>query len=659
MPFGADDVVGVVSLSLVCFHGCIKGLTVLSKAHHFDRDVSNIRLQIELEQHSLFTWAEAVGLTQQPPTLLISANDVGLVPEILGQLESLLSDVSQLKSRYGLDLNYISENVETLDDDDDSTLGKLGPRPRESIGRANVAIFHQRKSPWKKLRWVTLDEKKIEKLLADVKGYNARLEKFLEQPKRDIRGGDLDGVLRDAILNVDDRQKLDIIVRKSEQAFSKIAAVARLKQTRLKLGLSSPSPSAPALAVQSMPVRGTNGQRPNIRHLSDSQSSSSSSYSMRLLMRLLVMSRVARARSLRTLTYYDSRAVLLEWKSGEGLGLASLERRVDQVAAFLQKLGPSFHSLSCRGYVKDHDANRYDYIFNLPEDFQSPLLAMEPVQGQQPLPELRSLPELFARPVTFPSLNKRVSISVALLETLLNLHTAGWLHKEFRSDNIIFIRKADDVGNDDLDLSAYSMYIAGYVYARVDHPGEETEPIRSEFQADLYRHPLSLGTSRLPFHKSFDIFSVGCTLLEIGLWSSLRQILEEHSGWHIPIRSQIHGQHRRLQSSPGYSSRSTGSTLVECSYEEGKSDEIEVDEDIDPPDIMMLRHELLLSRLQDHQAPDSENNHCKTTRDPRSRCKILQSLEAAAGNRYTKIVEELLSPKVVSYTDKDMNADEH
>jgi hypothetical protein len=55
MPFSTGDVVSIVALSLTCLHGCVKGLTVLSKASHYDRDVSNIRLQIELEQYLLFT----------------------------------------------------------------------------------------------------------------------------------------------------------------------------------------------------------------------------------------------------------------------------------------------------------------------------------------------------------------------------------------------------------------------------------------------------------------------------------------------------------------------------------------------------------------------------------------------------------------------------
>ena len=95
------DVVSIVSLSLTCFHGCVKGLIVLGKAKHYNRDVTDVRIQTELTLHSLITWAEEAGLTQDPPTLLMSANHAALVPEILGQLETLLLDLNQMRHRYG------------------------------------------------------------------------------------------------------------------------------------------------------------------------------------------------------------------------------------------------------------------------------------------------------------------------------------------------------------------------------------------------------------------------------------------------------------------------------------------------------------------------------------------------------------------------------
>jgi hypothetical protein len=43
--------------------------------------------------------------------------------------------------------------------------------------------------------------------------------------------------------------------------------------------------------------------------------------------------------------------------------------------------------------------------------------------------------------------------------------------------------------------------------------------------ARLYRHPLSLGQGIASFTKRFDLSSLGCVLLEIGLWAPLQTIL--------------------------------------------------------------------------------------------------------------------------------------
>jgi hypothetical protein len=130
------DVVSLVALSLTCFHGCVKGLIVISKAKHYNRDVLDVRLQIELTLHSLTTWAGEARLLQEPPTLLMSANNAVLVPQILGQLETLLLDLNQLKQRYGLYLQPTSEDVEALYDE----LGlELQPRINNSYG-SRIAI---------------------------------------------------------------------------------------------------------------------------------------------------------------------------------------------------------------------------------------------------------------------------------------------------------------------------------------------------------------------------------------------------------------------------------------------------------------------------------------------------------------------------------------
>lgn len=189
-----------------------------------------------------------------------------------------------------------------------------------------------------------------------------------------------------------------------------------------------------------------------------------------------------------------------------------------------------------------------------------------------------------------------------------------------------------------------------------------TEPLKSDLEADLYRHPLSLGSSRLSFRKSFDIFSVGCTLLEIGLWSNLRQILEQHSERLLPLGLQTEQQRRSLQKSSTFSSTSTSASILgrPADNDDEKGDNDKEGDTIRPSlDLMRLRYQLLLSQLPVQNGSGTKSNFQETALRPRNRGKILRSLEAATGNMYTSIVEELLSTKVASCTGKEADFDEH
>ena len=489
-------------------------------------------------------------------------------------------------------------------------------------------MFHKKKEPWKRLRWITLDDKKFSDLLDRVKSYINGMEKFLEQTKQQKRDWHLELCFREAILNAKVQQKLCIIGTEYGKAPSKpaIFAIARLKQTRLKLGVSD-------LARDSAATRLSISRSANLLHDSRNPTVSNTSNPgpkiMKLSMRRLTLSRSARAQPFRTLAQYDDRMVLLEWKNLTSMTDLVISRRVDQVATLLQDLGPSFYTLQCRGFVEDRVTKRYGYISDLPDELSSSARACRPVSRDicvkepEPEPELRSLRQILDHS-SMPSLNRRLSLAVMLLENLLNLHTSGWLHKDFRSDNVILVRKTDPTYENTSDeLSLYSVYIAGYIHSRVDNPGEMTEPLNSEVEADLYRHPSLLYDSRQSYHKSLDIFGLGCTLLEIGLWSSFGRSLEHHSSARPDTVVPLSSARSMLEEIRLYSS-STDQT-----DDEAKNNKQPL------LDLMRLRYDLLLSQF----ATDRPELTSPTTS---KRSVMMVSLEAAMGNRYTGVVEECL-----------------
>lgn len=80
------------------------------------------------------------------------------------------------------------------------------------------------------------------------------------------------------------------------------------------------------------------------------------------------------------------------------------------------------------GYLKDSSSGAYGYVFQRPLD--------EPdVAGSLCLLEVLELEML-------PALNECLMLAIVLIETVLQLHTSGWLHKGIRSDNILFPRNS-------------------------------------------------------------------------------------------------------------------------------------------------------------------------------------------------------------------------
>lgn len=188
---------------------------------------------------------------------------------------------------------------------------------------------------------------------------------------------------------------------------------------------------------------------------------------------------------------------------------------------------PSFHCLPCLGYLHDQSSERYGIAYRVNEPGQ--------VGGvESSFTSLRGIMEK-QDPI---SLNWRLKVAKDLAETVLQIHTAGWLHKAIRSDNIIFL--APKVEVQDKDQKSRTV-IVGYGYARADtaqSAARYTELPDNDKGFDLYRHPSARGDDRMTYEKRFDMYSLGCVLLELALWKPLPKIcgLIDGRNWDAEIR---------------------------------------------------------------------------------------------------------------------------
>ena len=205
---------------------------------------------------------------------------------------------------------------------------------------------------------------------------------------------------------------------------------------------------------------------------------------------------------------------MVEWKAVEKRWAGKLKPRIEALGVLLNKANDhSIGSLPFLGFFQEYDQNRYALVFEI-RPFVGAGLAARPEAIETLHDRLNQ---------TAPPMKERVSIALSLARAVRQLHTAGWLHKGIRSENILFF----NTGKED-HKSLQGPYLADFGYARVVGLTEFSEPALNASNVvsrTLYTHKGNLEGSS--FCKSFDVFSLGLVLLEIGLWKDMRGILSD------------------------------------------------------------------------------------------------------------------------------------
>lgn len=519
----ASAIAGLASLTIQLFDGCVKGFVLLAAAQEFGSKGDVLRCQLEWEHLRLDIWARTVGLFKTPPELNVSYPPI--VPDTLRNLEQLLTNAAKLRSDYGLDLSITDEELKEVQAPK-RAFGRILDKVKPQFVNDTAKVYSRRNSVWRKVKWGSMDAAKLRTLLQDIGYFNTQLQSLLHPIDQVLSKRDVDGVMRRVITRAPDRALLESISGLLTTVDGAIAASARLRQKGFLLELvEQPSPHSSGTATPdsqrtlALPTKSSEYQ-----HLSPAGG-----------IRDLQMQKDAKLLSLdqlqssfitsREVTVYDGRSVIVEWKDVDKALESKLKYRIAKVASLLASMrNPAFHSLACFGFLKDPRSGRYAYLFEPPSFAPPGSMNSATSQGNtNPAFSMKSLDQLFSLPMLRPSLNQRLKIATDLTETVLQLHTAGWLHKCIRPDNVLFFASSAKAWDSINEVP--SVYLSGYEYARADNPLESTEDPSMLRHARLYRHPLSLGQGRASFTKRFDLYSLGCVLLEIGLWAPLQTIL--------------------------------------------------------------------------------------------------------------------------------------
>lgn len=206
------------------------------------------------------------------------------------------------------------------------------------------------------------------------------------------------------------------------------------------------------------------------------------------------------------LIHLSGAPVLLEFKEfvsdGTGNPSSVSVERIKQLTNILhEKKAERYHTLICRGYFINTE--NFALAFDIP-------------QGSNPLfSNLHSLLQTHK----MPDLEERFLLARQLAMALSQFHAVGWVHKSFRSNNILFFPPNISSGQDG-QSSLDCPYLSGWEYSRPASEVSSRLNENDELEANIYRHPDQWGLPTVRFNKLHDIYSLGVVLLEIGLWKA-------------------------------------------------------------------------------------------------------------------------------------------
>jgi len=215
---------------------------------------------------------------------------------------------------------------------------------------------------------------------------------------------------------------------------------------------------------------------------------------------------------------FGKQYVWIEWKEYDGSNdnpkwEAIITQRVQNLVSLLKSRKPTyFRAPNCLGY------------FSIPGDWPSITrygFVYEKPSGISPETPPTSLYEQFLQ-LPRPSLTQRIALAYTIARSLMYFHSVNWLHKSFRSNNIVFFLPLPAPKS---KPSFSSPIISGFEYARLDLVDETTEIIPEKSENSIYRHPQTLAGLHLRSKKSHDIYSLGIVLIEIAFWKRIRDIV--------------------------------------------------------------------------------------------------------------------------------------
>jgi hypothetical protein len=554
--------IGAVSLLIELFDQSVTAYKLFQEGKELEKTSTHATAKLEIEERRLVQWGAGSGFSKEkngdPKTKTLGSLGVDtrllqnpalseVVKITLTCIQDVLHDTDLLKSKYGL---------KVLDPDGQAEDGKNGKDTGSIKDKKAFGLSKGSHSVLSRFKWAVRDKDAFGKLLDQLKYYNDSLYSLLP-----VETGIT--IMRDvlaslvAFANDDTLRQFGSLGKQDEQdvgqgSYKELCSVASVA---LKIRRSTPLEQVPKIPQTQIIEDSELGCLATWRDTAGSE--------VRVVMEAKVGARVQ--------GYTDDSQALEDLKM-----LASLLNST--VTA------KEFSTMRCLG-ISTIEKDDVTMLYAMPED-ADPMV--EPIT-------LHELLRTHHEDRLLPALDDRFALARAIASAIHQMHSAGWLHKDINSHNIIFFKSLESSLQNDRPYNIRRPYFRGFRFARrvyMPAPDDDRESLLEAahkgysmafrphikletkkqhenaelLQACVYQHPSYLfhrliseatymsepRTELNDYHEAnkrqvyyaqrHEYYSLGLILLEIGLWQPLdtMDVLRDHSGgptgiWNLPL----------------------------------------------------------------------------------------------------------------------------
>ncbi len=343
---------------------------------------------------------------------------------------------------------------------------------------APVSVSHKKHKS--RVRWAIKNKTKFTDVVTKLQEYNTKLDELLDSQTKLSFKITLPGYILAPIDKAEDLKSLQTLAGPTNAL---VAHAASLKSLELAAG-TGPSVSVDILSASDFTFKAPPpSQQPSSRAIG---------------------------------IYNKVQRVWVEWRvieeSLSETQTLSLVDRVQTLSAMLSvDSTANMRTAQCIGVLEDpKNSLRLGLVFQPPAKYgmAQPITLLQMIEGttQKSSDYMRE-----------PPLGHKFALARALASSLALLHAAKWLHKAFRSDNILFFGNRGDAD------TLLDSYISGFENSR-EVAGESLGHRPTGFgPIDYFYHP----NTAQGFSKTMDLYSFGVVLLEIAYWRPLRTKIEK------------------------------------------------------------------------------------------------------------------------------------